>query len=126
MSRESAGLDSNATRDSRAMRCAVRPWGKSESRELRDRARRCGADFQVKSTTIARCPTRTKLARGLFGRSNSVLDRGAKAHCINRARRFQVARQTLATRLAASAPNNMKQPFDAAAPAAARAVAATA
>src|SRR6187455_2574501 len=61
------------------MRYAFRPWEKRESRESREHARRCGAEFQVKSTTIARCPTRTKLARELFGRGNIVLDRGASA-----------------------------------------------
>ena len=86
---ESAELDSIAMRVSRGMRRAFRPWGKSESRESCERARFCGAEFQVKSTTIARRLTRTKLARGLFDRDNSVLDRGAVGLMrVGRSRRY--------------------------------------
>jgi hypothetical protein len=77
MSRECAELGSTATEESRAMRSAIRPWGKSQARDSGDVARRCGAGFQMKSTTIARRAARTKLARGLFDGGNSALDRGA-------------------------------------------------
>ena len=94
-SRESAELDSIVSRGSRAMSGAFRPWGKRQSRESRERARRCGAEFQVNGTTIARCLTRTKLARGLFDRGNSVPDRGANAECANG---ISVARASLSAR----------------------------
>jgi len=79
MSRESAELDSIARAEARAMQREMRRCEKNQARDLRGRARRCGAVFQEKSTTIAHCLTRTDLARELFDRGNSVLDRGACA-----------------------------------------------
>jgi len=54
MSRESAELDSIATSEARVMRCAFTPWGKSHARELRERARRCGAGFRRSGKNRAR------------------------------------------------------------------------
>jgi hypothetical protein len=65
ISRESAGLDSIAMNESRAMSRAFTPWGKSYSREVRGRTRRSGAVFEVKRAKIARDCQRTILAREL-------------------------------------------------------------
>jgi hypothetical protein len=61
------------------MRDAFRPWGKSQTRETRASARRCGAGFQVNGTKIERVPTCTKLARMMFCPRDVVRDLGAKA-----------------------------------------------
>jgi hypothetical protein len=60
------------------MRDEFRPWGKSQTRGSRASARRCGAGFQANGTKIERVPTRTKLARMMFGPRNVVRDLGAK------------------------------------------------
>ena len=53
-------------------------WGKNQWRENRRAQHAVVVQvFAGDGARIARSPTRTKLARGLFDRGNSVLDRGA-------------------------------------------------
>jgi hypothetical protein len=72
-------LDSDATSVQRPASGAIIAWGKSKDEKAGESARRSGADFRARSTTIARSPTRTKLARTTICDRDAVRDHGASA-----------------------------------------------